>query len=70
MLLLLEAADIIIERKGDNMAVLAKPINRIRVIKKEDSKRFLEEFNKNKISKELLEQCKKAGELFEHHKHR
>ena len=46
------------------MAVLEKPINRVSVIKSEDSPKFIQEFNKNKVSKEFLNTCKKAGDLF------
>ena len=46
------------------MAVLAKPINRIPIIKQENSEQFVREFNKNKVSKEFMESCKKAGKLF------
>lgn len=52
------------EKEGKSMAVLAKPINRIAVIKKQDSQEFVREFNENKISKEFLNSCKKAGKLF------
>ena len=46
------------------MAVLAKPINKIAVIKEKDSQDFVREFNKNKVTKEFLDSCKKAGRLF------
>lgn len=46
------------------MAVLAKPINRVPVIQKEDSPKFVREFNKNKVTEEFLSSCKKAGRLF------
>ena len=46
------------------MAVLAKPINKISVIKEEDSQKFVHDFNKNKVTKEFLDSCKKAGKLF------
>ena len=47
------------------MAVLAKPINRIFVIKKQESQGFVREFNQNKVTKDFLESCKKAGKLFD-----
>lgn len=50
------------------MAVLAKPINKMTIIKEADSKEFVREFNKNKASKEFLESCKKAGKLFDRRK--
>ena len=54
-----------INKKGvKNMAVLAKPINRIAVIKKQDSQKFVREFNDNKVSKEFMDSCRKAGRLF------
>ena len=43
------------------MAVLAKPINRIAVIKEKESQKFVREF---KVSKDFLDSCKKAGKLF------
>lgn len=46
------------------MAVLVKPINRIAVVKSSDSREFVREFNENKVSKEFLDSCKKAGKLF------
>lgn len=52
------------KKEENDMAVLAKPINRIAVIKKQDSQEFVREFNKNKVTKEFLESCKKAGRLF------
>lgn len=52
------------EKEGNNMAVLAKPINKIAVIKEKDSQDFVREFNKNKVTKEFLDSCKKAGRLF------
>lgn len=52
------------EREGKNMAALAKPINRIAVIKRQESQEFVREFNENKVSKEFLDSCKKAGKLF------
>lgn len=50
--------------EGKIMVVLAKPINKMTIIKEADSKEFVREFNKNKASKEFLESCKKAGKLF------
>lgn len=52
------------KKEENDMAVLAKPINKIAVIKKQDSQEFVREFNKNKVTKEFLESCKKAGRLF------
>ena len=52
------------EKEGEGMAVLAKPIDKITVIKKQESQQFVREFNENKVSKEFLESCKKAGKLF------
>lgn len=52
------------KKEGHNMAALAKPINRMAVIKKQDSQEFVREFNKNKLTEEFLESCKKAGRLF------
>lgn len=47
------------------MAVLSKPVNKMIVIKKEASQQFIHEFNKNQVTKEFMDSCKKAGELFE-----
>lgn len=52
------------KKEGKNMAVLAKPINRIAVIKRQESQEFVREFNGNKVSKEFLDSCRKAGKLF------
>lgn len=52
------------EKEGIKMAVLAKPVNRIPLVKIEKSRNFVCEFNANKVSKEFLDSCKKAGELF------
>ncbi len=46
------------------MAVLTKPINRMAVIKKQNSQEFVREFNENKVKKEFLDSCRKAGKLF------
>lgn len=46
------------------MAVLAKPINKISVVKEKDSQKFVQDFNKNKVTKEFLDSCKKTGNLF------
>ncbi|XCP84406.1 hypothetical protein ABXS75_15270 [Roseburia hominis] len=50
------------------MAVLAKPINRVSMIRKEESRNFVREFNDNRVSKDFLDSCKKAGKLFERKK--
>lgn len=47
------------------MTRVSKPVNRIVIIKKESSRQFLHEFNKNQVTKEFMDSCKKAGELFE-----
>lgn len=52
------------KEEGQEMAVLAKPINRIAVIKEKESQKFVREFNENKVSKDFLDSCKKAGKLF------
>lgn len=52
------------KKEGNNMATVAKPINRMAIIKKQDSQEFVREFNKNKVTEEFLESCKKAGKLF------
>lgn len=52
------------KKEGKDMAVLAKPINRIDVVSKQDSQDFVRKFNKNKVSKEFMDSCKKAGKLF------
>ena len=46
------------------MAIWAKPINRMPVVKKQDSQKFIREFNKNVVSEDFLDSCKKAGRLF------
>lgn len=52
------------QKEGNNMAVLAKPINKVTVIKEQETQNFVREFNNNKVSKEFLDSCKKAGRLF------
>jgi hypothetical protein len=56
------------KKEEDNMAVLVKPINKIAVIKEKESQEFVREFNENKVSREFLESCKKAGKLFDKRK--
>lgn len=56
------------EEEGSNMAVLAKPINKVSVIQEKDSRKFVQDFNNNRVSKEFLNTCKKAGSLFGKHK--
>lgn len=53
-----------ITKEVDGMATLAKPANRMFIVKEKDAKSFIEDLNKNKASEELLRSCKKAGELF------
>lgn len=45
-----------------------KPINRMLIIKEKISQKFIRDFNKNKVTKEFLDSCKKAGKLFERDK--
>lgn len=52
------------KKEGKCMAVLAKPINRMTVVKKQESQDFIREFNENKVTKEFMDSCKKAGKLF------
>lgn len=56
------------EEGGNSMAVLAKPINKVSVILEKDSRKFVQDFNNNRVSKEFLDTCKKAGSLFGKHK--
>lgn len=49
---------------GNHMAVLAKPINKVAVIQEKDSRKFVQDFNNNRVSGEFLDSCKKAGKLF------
>ena len=51
-------------KEGKHMAVLAKPINKIAIVKEKESRKFVREFNKNKVTNEILDSCKKAGKLF------
>ena len=52
------------KKEGKYMAVLAKPINRMTVVKKQESQDFIREFNENKVTNEFMDSCKKAGKLF------
>lgn len=56
------------KKEEEIMAVLAKPINKIPIVKKKDSPEFIRTFNENKISKDFLDSCRKAGKLFGKHK--
>ena len=51
-------------KEVEQMAILAKPVNIVPVIKEKDSKIFIKHFNDSKVSTEFLESCKKAGKLF------
>ena len=52
-------------KKGvKKMAAAVKPTNRIVKIEVKDSAKFIEEFNRNKVSQEFLTSCKKANRLF------
>lgn len=46
------------------MKILAKPCDRINYIKLKNSQEFIKKFNENVITEEFLEECKKAGRLF------
>lgn len=48
----------------NHVAVLTKPVNRMTVISEQESRKFIYEFNKNKVTAEFLNSCKKAGKLF------
>lgn len=56
------------EQEGIEMAVFAKPINRVIIVKEKNSQEFVREFNQNRVSKDFLNSCKKAGKLFEKRK--
>lgn len=47
------------------MAVLAKPVNKVSVIPAKDASSFVREFNQNKVTKEFIQSCEKAGRLFD-----
>lgn len=53
------------ERNGKYMAVLAKPVNKVSVIPAKDASSFVREFNQNKVTKEFIQSCEKAGRLFD-----
>lgn len=42
--------------------------NKMVVIKPEKSKEFLQEFNKNLVSEEFMNSCRKTGKLFGRHR--
>lgn len=52
------------DKEVDQMAVLAKPSNRITQINADSTKKFLKEFNNNKPTDEFLKTCRSASELF------
>lgn len=47
------------------MTVLTRLTNKIFLIDKNSSAKFINDFNKNKVSHDFLKSCKKAGRLFE-----
>lgn len=49
---------------GVIMAVLAKPGNRLPVIRADKSREFLEEANRNILTSDFLRQCKESSKLF------
>lgn len=51
-------------KEDDYMAVLAVPSNRLPVIDKNKTIKFIKESNENKLTKEFLEECKKDSALF------
>lgn len=55
---------IIIKRRGITMAVLATNRPNMFAIKEGKMKEFIKESNKNKISDDFLEECRKAAKLF------
>lgn len=53
------------EKGVGRMAVLAVPNESIPVVTAEKAKAFIAELNQNKVTEKFLEECKKAGEIFE-----
>lgn len=47
-----------------NMAVMAKPCKRVPVIAAPSTKRFIEESNKKRMTKEQLKKCRDTSKLF------
>ena len=50
------------------MTFLAKPTNTMIIVDAKSSRDFIERFNKNTITTEMLESCAKASRLFNQHK--
>lgn len=50
--------------ESEGIASLAKPINSMPIIKEQEAREFIYEFNENKVTEEFLDSCKKAGRLF------
>ena len=46
------------------MSGFTKNIKCMQFIKEKDSKEFIRRYNKNIVTKEFLDSCRKAGELF------
>ena len=46
------------------MAVMAKPCKRVPVIAAPSTKRFIEESNKKRMTKEQLKKCRDTSKLF------
>ena len=53
-------------RGGNAVAVFAKPSDQIVRVKAEESRDFLERFNKHVMTKEQTDLCESAGRLFAH----
>lgn len=51
--------------RDDTMAAVSKPINKVVVVDANKTKQFLNDFNKNKVSVDFMNSCKKAAKLFE-----
>lgn len=51
-------------KEVDDMAILTRPTNKMLVIDKDSSKKFISDFNKSKVSEDFLKSCKKASKLF------
>lgn len=52
------------KERDDTMAAITKPINRQVVIDSNKTTQFVKDFNKNKITNEFVDSCKRAAKLF------
>ncbi len=53
-----------LKKEDDHMATLAKSTNRMPFVRADNSKKFIEDFNKNIISSDFLKKCNESSKIF------